>query len=164
VAGGAAPRGPRVYTTAADISAWGERAKRNLRQVCAIAFQDICGEILRPASEGGWPVVTGFSRNSWFASINQLPQASAGTSNPEASYIAVAASFELGDVLYFGNMAAYARRLELGFIGQDSLGRQYNQQGRFIVQNVMNRADEIFAAAAARVEQGNAGAPEGYGQ
>lgn len=95
------------------------------------------------------PVDTGFLRNSWYASLNVVPQ---GQSGSGASAInAVALSMQPGDTYYLGNVAVYARRVEYGFVGQDSLGRTYNQQGRFWVARVVDRASEFFDAAALKV-------------
>lgn len=142
-----------VSTFRFDVASWGARAKRNLAAVHLIAFQDMATEIV-----AAWPVLTGFSRASWFASVNALPSGQAGSANAYAQVASVGAAFRLGDVLYFGNTAAYARRLEEGFVGTDSLGRSYNQRGRYVVRGVLARAQQIANAAAARVNVGNAGA------
>ena len=135
-----------------DVKNWSERAKRNLAAVHTITFFDASTEIVART-----PLKTGFLRASWFASVNAPPAGPAGASNATASVATAAATFRLGDTLYFGNTAAYARRLEEGFVGVDSLGRSYNQIGRFWVRGVLAGIQAIGNSAAARVSQGNAG-------
>lgn len=141
----------KTYAFRAQVEAWAEKAKRNLKAVAVETFQDIAEEVVTQ-----WPVKTGFSRASWFAQVNTMPTGKAGTAGG-AEYAAVAANFTLGDTLYFGNTAAYARRLELGFVGEDSLGRKYDQPGRYVVRGVMDRAQTIANAAAQRIAAGDAG-------
>jgi hypothetical protein len=56
-----------------------------------------------------------------------------------------------GDRVSFVYRAPYARRLEYGFTGIDSLGRHYNQQGRFWIKATSKRFVSIMRAAATRV-------------
>jgi hypothetical protein len=49
---------------------------------------------------------------------------------------------EIGDTMRFAWTAPHARRIEYGFTGEDSLGRTYNQPGRFF----MTRNAEKFPA------------------
>lgn len=124
-----------------------------MRAVALVGFQDMCFEIV-----AAWPRVTGFSRGSWFVSLG-TPSSQIGIPgrDPMADFAIILAQFELGQTLIFANTSAYARRLELGFVGTDSLGRKYNQQGRFIVAAAVERAPATFEAAAARVAAGDAG-------
>jgi hypothetical protein len=46
--------------------------------------------------------------------------------------------------------APYARRLEYGFTGVDSIGRHYNQAGRFWIKHTSARFVSIMRAAATR--------------
>lgn len=72
------------------------------------------------------------------------------TSGPDA-YVAAIAGMSLGDTLKFAWTAPHARRINSGFTGTDSLGRTYNQPGRFFVDKnaakfseyVKRRANEV---------------------
>lgn len=128
-----------------DVRKWVEKAKANTREVVIEAIQDINEQVVVTT-----PVVTGFLRASWFASLNQMPGGQGGGGSV-AQMNVVAGNLKLGDVFYAGNSAVYARRVEYGFVGQDSLGRNYNQAGRHWVQAVMLNADQIAAEAARRV-------------
>lgn len=52
-------------------------------------------------------------------------------------------SWEPGEPIVIGTNVEYARRIEYGFVGQDSLGRHYNQPGRHMFAMAIARAPEI---------------------
>jgi len=94
------------------------------------------------------PVVVGFLRGSWQPSIGApqaVPTASADASGAKAmaSVGLVIANLKLGDTFHMFNNAAYALRVEFGFVGDDSLGRTYNQQGRFYVTGTLASWQDI---------------------
>lgn len=64
----------------------------------------------------------------------------------------------LGQVVYLGFQAAYARRLNHGFVGEDELGRSYNQAGYHFVEGVAQQWQRIVAEEAARLQGQVAGA------
>ena len=70
----------------------------------------------------------------------------------EASYTLALAQAEAGDVMRFAWTAPYALRIELGFSGEDALGRKYNVQGRHFVGQNAARWPEIVAANAQKVK------------
>lgn len=129
------------------VDSWVEKAKAAPMAVIRETVQDLNNEII-----ANTPVVTGNLRGSYFAAVNSIPSG-AGTAGRVSSVAinALAANLNPGDVYFMGNTAAYARRIEYGFVGADSLGRQYNQQGRFYMRRALERVDEIAAAAAARI-------------
>lgn len=43
------------------------------------------------------------------------------------------------------NDAVYARRVNSGFVGKDSLGREYHQRGRHMVEQVIAETPQIVA-------------------
>lgn len=99
----------------------------------------------------GTPVDTGFLRNSFIVSLSPLPSLiKKGDDATEAISADVAksnASLSIGkakltDTIHMGFTAVYAMRMEYGFDGTDSLGRQYNQSGRFFVRNQVQRWPE----------------------
>lgn len=68
------------------------------------------------------PVRDGFLRNSTVAGVGSLASA---TSDPALVF----ATMKVGQTVFAGWSAKYALRMEYGFFGADSLGRQYAQQG-----------------------------------
>lgn len=106
------------------------------------------------------PVLTGNLRNSLVATTNgntttvtgpgNNPNDSTYRSGAETS-IANIMSAKIGDKISYMYNATYFRRLNYGFTGYDSLGRYYNQAGRFWVQAVGARYRSIMRAAATRL-------------
>lgn len=122
-----------------QVEKWAAKAKEAPMVVVKETIQEMNNWII-PTS----PFKTGYLRGSYFAALNQIP-AGKGAIGREASAAvnAVLVGMKAGDKYYMGNTAAYARRLELGFVGTDSLGRTYNQRGRFWVLNVVSQAPAI---------------------
>lgn len=136
-----------------DVSKWVAGAKEKTRLVAVETVHD-----LNEAAVARTPVKTGNLRRSWFGQVNVIPSGMPGKNvDPIAQATIAAAGLKVGDVYYMGNTAAYARRLEYGFVGEDSLGRTYNQAGRFFVRSVMNEASQIAIRAAQRVASGKLG-------
>lgn len=135
-----------VYTFA-NISGWSEKAKRNAVLIVRQSIQDVTEDAQTPKAQGGrMPVDTGFLRNSLTAGLD-----GAAVAEGDAAYIAAVAGMEIGDTFNARWTAAYARRMEFGFIGQDALGRSYNQPGNFFMGGALMRWQEIVAANAKRL-------------
>lgn len=77
---------------------------------------------------GNVPVKTGNLARSLLAQKGSMPTTGEG---PFAGQDIgpVLLDLELGDKVYLGYQANYARRQNYGFVGEDSLGRAYNQSG-----------------------------------
>ena len=58
----------------------------------------------------------------------------------------------LGDVIMLGYQAIYARRVDGGFVGQDSLGRNYNQEGANFVAYAATQWPVMVALAAEEIQ------------
>lgn len=67
----------------------------------------------------------------------------------------VALSLELGDKVYLGYQAVYAARQNFGFVGEDSLGRTYNQGGFGFVEKAAAKWPQIVDGVAAKYKAGN---------
>lgn len=127
---------------AADIKNWSRRAKRNLELVIKQSIQDVSELAQTPKAQGGrMPVDTGFLRNTYTAE---------GLSGPDA-YVAAVASFQIGATFQAGWTAAYALRMEKGFVGEDSLGRTYNQPGNFFMETALMQWQDINNRNAAKL-------------
>lgn len=134
---------------ATNVSACTERQKRNVAFVVRQSIQDVSEIALTPKAKGGrMPVDTGFlRRNSFVAGLN----GSAGLSGPIA-YVAVLASFKIGDAFVAGRTAEYALRVERGFLGEDKLGRTYNVNGKFFIESAVMQWPDINDANARRIK------------
>lgn len=107
------------------------------------------------------PVDTGNLRDAWVASDsgNAMtvtgPGDSPGQSNNRSGIsqsIAAIMSAKIGDKISFMNHATYFLRIERGFVGPDSLGRVYNQAGRWFAAGVGARYRAIMRRAATRLK------------
>ena len=116
----------------AQIAAFAEDAKRKMELVVKQSAQDV-GEIAqRPVAKGGnMPIDTGFLRNSLVAGLN----GTTSLSGPDAYVLAIAGA-ELGDTIFFGWTASYARFVEYGTQGR---------AGRFFMLNAAQQWPQIVA-------------------
>lgn len=143
-----------------QVDVWTRKSRNRMTAVFQEATQQLIAEAQTSIPKGGkLPVDTGFLINSGTAALNSIPQGESKASKGyrdiewDASPIAVViASAQIGDRIVFGWTAAYARRLEYGFQGKDSLGREYNQQGYGFMRMAANRWPQIVNESMARVK------------
>ena len=69
------------------------------------------------------------------------------------AYVVKIAGMEIGDSMDFAWSAPYARRINSGFTGEDSLGRTYNVPGRFFVDRNAEKFPEFVKKRAAEVKR-----------
>lgn len=138
---------------AATITEWGQAELERAEAIYQTAAQAVANEVRTAVAEGGrMPVKTGNLRRSLMASTSDMP-----TIKPEQKTFSdsgvemVIAGAELGGAVYLGFQAAYAPRMNYGFVGEDSLGRVYNQAGYGFVDAVAHRWPQIVAEAEAKV-------------
>ena len=126
-------------TFAASLDAFAVKTAAKMKHVATQAIQDVVEAAQTPQlgitmgatsfEEGKIPIgKTGDLQNSLVSGAN----GSSGAAS-EFSYEAVITNYELGDVLTFAWTMEYAMRIELGFVGTDSLGRTFHQAGRHFV-------------------------------
>lgn len=146
---------------AATISEWARETEGALETVFQTAAQTVANEVRNPVAEGGrMPIKTGNLRRSLMASTSEMP-----TIKPEKTQFTdsglemVIAGAELGSTVYLGFQAAYAARMNYGFVGEDSLGRVYNQAGFGFVDAVAQRWPQIVQEAEAKVRTRFEGGP-----
>lgn len=134
-------------TFTASVKAWGDKALENAELVLKASAQELVSIAQTPEAQGGrMPVDTGFLRNSLVSGLNGAMNQGGGD-----SYGLTIAGMKLGDTAQFAWVAAYARRLEYGFTGQDSPGRNYSQGGRHFVGSAAAQWQRIVAENAAKV-------------
>jgi len=145
-----------MNTFAASVKKWTEKAKRNAQLVIKEAAQNLALDLHQDvgSSPGLTPFLTGNLRRSLMASTASMPSV-----KPDAEFAGDNLSqinmtidgWPKDGTLWLGFQAAYARRLEYGFTGTDSLGRSYNQAGRFYVAARANKWQQYVDAAAAKI-------------
>lgn len=120
----------------ASVKQFTIEAKENTNLIFRTAADSLAKEVIRPTRSGGnLPFDTGNLGRSLAASTSVFPGVDTenrdyGESNVEFTIAGV----EAGDTLYLGFQAVYAARQNYGFVGQDSLGRNYNQSGHYFVE------------------------------
>jgi hypothetical protein len=137
----------------ADMSKWSDKAKRNGAMVFRSSVQKLAKAVMTDvgSAEGQTPIDTGNLRNSFLASTAAMPtvkDSETEFSDNSGSIALAIAGAEVGQTIWLGFQAAYARRLEYGFTGTDSLGRSYDQGGRFFVAEKANKWQEYVDSAA----------------
>jgi hypothetical protein len=136
-----------------------ENAKAKLMAVPRLAVEELAEELTRTTEEGGRvPVEHGNLARSLLAQTGSPPTA---REIPTGGFTAQAIGPVLLDwqpehALYLGYQAAYARRMNFGFVGTDSLGRAYNQPGHHFVEAAVAKWPAIVARVTARVRHGGA--------
>jgi hypothetical protein len=138
---------------AAQVSEWCQQVEGAAEAVFQTAAQTVANEVRTAVAEGGrMPVKTGNLRRSLMASTSAMPTIKEGKEMfSDSGLELVIASAELGSTVYLGFQAAYAARMNYGFVGTDSLGRTYNQTGYGFVDAVAQRWPQIVTQAEATV-------------
>lgn len=134
-------------TFSADVGRILDGYLDDLRDVARQSIQEVVRTAQTPRDKGGrLPVDTGNLRNSLASGLN-----GAFGSPGEDSYVLAITALRLGDVARFAWTAEYARRIELGFTGTDSLGRSYNQGGAGFVSGAAMTWQQVVSKNALRV-------------
>jgi hypothetical protein len=131
---------------AVDVRNWVEKAKNDVNG----AFQATALLALARVKELT-PVDTGFLRASWTIVNADNVQ---GMDGSPASALEAVANLRLGDRIMLVNPAPYAMRINFGFVGEDSLGRHYDQKGRHMVEQTIAEMPEISRQAVSWVMGG----------
>ena len=126
-----------------DVTAWVQRAGTRANLAFRVIASDLVAQVqLRT------PVDTGYLRSNWSAILQGEEEPVAGRTPPADNAIDRA---KVGQVIIILNPVIYARRIEYGFVGEDSLGRYYNQSGRHMVAQTLAEIQPIAEAALRRV-------------
>lgn len=131
----------------AQIRQWSDRTERKMTAVLKQSAQDVIADAQTPVSKGGnMPVDTSFLRNSLATELNGT-----GLGEGSDSYTLAIAQLKPGDYLRMGWTAEYARRINYGFDGEDSLGRVYDQEGYMFRDKAAAKWQQIVDANVRRV-------------
>lgn len=140
-------------TLSASVQNFSEKALRNtglvMKKSVQLLANDLIGNARSGAGPGNIPVITGNLRNSLMASTAPPTVSDGPFAGSDVSMGISGWSPEKGNPLYLGWQAAYARRINYGFTGTDSLGRNYNQGGRFFLEAHAARWQKYVDIAAA---------------
>lgn len=121
-----------------EVQAIAEKVKQRNLAIFRATAQRVAEIASEPEASGGrMPVDTGFLRNSMAASISGMP----GSASQPLPLVLLQA--ELGSSVFVGWTAAYAMRMEYGFYGEDSLGREYLQPGKAFLRGAVQQWTSI---------------------
>lgn len=138
-------------TFTAQLGAFRDKTKAQMKAVLSESVQDVISIAQTPVAQGGrMPVDTGTLRNSLLSELN-----GAQLGEGPMSYTIVAETMEPGDIARFGwggAASAYAMRQHEGFVGEDSLGRSYNQPGKHWIDGAAAQWPAIVAANVGRLK------------
>jgi len=137
--------------TFATLDQWTKKTEKRIDAVLKDATQSVIAVAQQTKAKGGrMPVDTGNLRNSLQSSI-----AGGASGEGKSSHIMVAAGMKGGDLATFtwGNSEyPYARRVNNGFTGADSLGRNYSQVGAHFVEGAVDQWTAIVRASTAKAK------------
>ncbi len=136
----------------AAVNDWAKETMDRFERIWKQSSQEL-GSIANNAV----PVDTGFLRASFLASTESMPLIDAGKQNKERASFSedfgqistVIEGAKLGQTIYLGWTAAYALRIEFGFNGKDSLGREYHQPPKAFARLAAAEWPTIVAGVAA---------------
>lgn len=108
-----------------QVGSWVADSKKRTLAVLKKSAEDTVRTAQKTKSQGGrMPVVESNLRNSLIVALNGTK-----VGGGKDSYVNAIPLMKIGDELLIGWTAEYARRVEYGFKGTDSLGRTYDQDG-----------------------------------
>lgn len=142
---------------AATVSAWAAQSEKRLEATHRRSIEMLADEMRETKPNGGrLPFQTGNLARSLMASTQGMPQGAEGAAVflKDQDVGAVTATLELGQSVWIGYQAIYARRQNYGFVGADSLGRVYNQAGSYFVEGAIANWQQIVAKAVAELQSG----------
>ena len=142
----------------AIIDAWTKETEQRMTAVWRQSIDDLAEVMNRTRANGGrLPHLTGNLMRSLLASTSAMPS----TGEPDAKYSGqdvglVTAGLQLDQTVWLGYQAIYARRLNYGFVGEDSLGRNYNQAGAHFLEAAIAEWPNIVRMAVSKIKAGAA--------
>lgn len=123
---------------AAQLGAIRDKTKAQMHAVLSHSVQDVMDAAQTPTANGGnMPVLDGHLINSVVSELNGSvvgevsDSEDKGGGQSSVNIALVVAEIAPGDTARFGWTAAHARRQHEGFVGEDELGREYDQGGHF---------------------------------
>lgn len=131
------------------MNRWASLTQNQLEQLARQSIQEMATRI-----KFNTRVDTGALRSHWQVSFGAPAPPRDGKAveaNPAAydTDVSLALSrLQIGMTVFYSNSAAYAARMEYGFVGVDSLGRSYNQRGDFNVRTHVTQWPVIVASTA----------------
>ena len=140
----------------AIIDQWTKETEQRMTAVWRQSIDDLADTMNKNRANGGrLPILTGNLQRSLLASTSAMPV----TGGPNAKYTGqdvglTTAGLRLDQTIWLGYQAIYARRMNYGFVGEDSLGRNYNQAGAHFVEGAIADWPNIVRMAVSKIKAG----------
>lgn len=140
-----------------DPSQWAELSIKKARNVQRLFVEELANSMAWTVTSGGFtPVDTGNLSRSVTISLRPLNRDPSGYHSPtRQDYSSTVKGLPYDGVTYVSYKAAYAHRLNYGFVGADSLGRMYNQAGRGFLEQNIARAPDLLQKVVKRLQSEN---------
>lgn len=136
-----------------SIGEWAKQTQERIEAVHKRSVELLADEMTRTKPNGGRvPVDTSNLANSLVPSQTAMPKTSTEKVAGAADVGAFTATMDVTKPTWLGYTAVYARRRNYGFVGADSLGRVYNEQGDYFVEGAIAQWPQLVAAAVADVK------------
>lgn len=129
------------------IKDWTKKTQEKQTAVYRRSVELLGEEMTNTKPNGGnVPFLTGALARSLLASTQGMPKNS--DKIPAGSNVGLVASgLNLNQTVWLGYQAKYARRQNYGYVGADSLGRVYNQQGSYFVEKAIAKWPQLVKKA-----------------
>lgn len=136
----------------AAVGKWASETEDRMIAVYRRSVEMLGEEMTNTKPNGGRvPFDTGNLARSLLASTSEMPKTAQGPF--EGSNVgAVTATLKLTEAIWLGYQANYARRMNYGYVGADSLGRVYNQSGNYFVEGAIDKWPQIVEQAVSEIK------------
>lgn len=136
----------------ASVEAWATETQERLTAVRRRAVVLLGEEMIHTKPNGGrLPFETGNLAKSQQASTEAMPKIGEGPFTGSNVGL-VAATLKVDQPVFIGYQAAYARRMNSGYVGADKLGRTYNQPGNHFAEGAIAKWQQLVTQAVADVK------------
>lgn len=137
-----------------QLTDWAKKTEARTTAVYRRSVELLADEMRTTDEQGGRvPFQEGELARSLQASTQAMPTTAPGPFRGN-DVGAVTATLTLGQSIWLGYQAIYARRQNYGFFGADKLGRVFNQQGSYFLEYAIEKWPQIVAQAAKEMEAG----------
>lgn len=136
---------------ASDIEKWCKETPERVNAVRKRAIELLADEMTTTNRNGGKvPFKDGNLAKSLLASTQGMPKTSETPVAGENIGL-VTATLQPDQPVWLGYQAIYARRMNYGFVGADSLGRVFNQEGHYFVEGAIAKWPEFVKEASEEI-------------
>lgn len=135
----------------AALDQWIARAREKQDLVLQAIAQDALARVKELT-----PVRTGYLRANWTVVRGSMATQITTTNDEslrDAESLKVTLTLQAGDQFSLINPVAYARRVEYGFVGTDSLGRHFDQKGAGMMTRTIAELPQIADRAVERINR-----------